>query len=215
MKNLIYRILLFSLIYISYSAFGQSKDMIYYNNLNKCQLTKAESNSYEPANFQPTNNLLRKTGQVPRYEGKKIIIQGRVLDKNCVPVPDSKVYLWQVGNDSKYPYKPLRKYVDQHRINTKSTSTFTGSGTATTDSNGEFTFITIYPGKVSKKIPYVNVRVEHRALGQLQAKLYLTDNYLIDSKDDRVVNNNPDKGINDTSIYNFDIVLSEIGLNKY
>ena len=50
-------------------------------------------NNYEPAAFNPTNNLLRKSGADPLYCGEKILLDLEVVDKNCVPISDAKIYL--------------------------------------------------------------------------------------------------------------------------
>ncbi|MBP7190306.1 MAG: intradiol ring-cleavage dioxygenase, partial [Rickettsiaceae bacterium] len=119
------------------------------------------------------NNLLRRNGRNPVFCGEKILIKGRVVDSNCVPVSDAKVYLWQVGCDGKYPYKPLRAGLNMAKFNLKkNASTFQGSGIATTNNNGEFVFITTYPVKSDSKSPYVNFRVSHRELGDLQTKFF-------------------------------------------
>lgn len=144
--------------------------------LNICKPTKKFMNNYEPKKFEPSNNLLRRNGREPVFCGEKIVIRGRVLDSNCVPISDAKVYLWQVGCDGKYPYEPLRSQVNEHYINHNSKSTFQGAGVATTNNNGEFQFITIYPAKSDHKLPYVNIRVEHRDAGELQTKFFMNHN---------------------------------------
>lgn len=160
-----------------------------HNKLNVCIPTKKFMNNYEPKVFEPSNNLLRRNGQEPVFCGEKIVIRGRVLDSNCVPISDAKVYLWQVGCDGKYPYEPLRNRVDERFINLSNKSTFQGSGIATTNNNGEFQFITIYPAKSDHKSPYINIRVEHRDVGELQTKFFMQRN------DD------------DSEFYEFDIVM--------
>ncbi len=197
-------ILLVSLLYSSNIAFAKddirfilrpgcsSNDSIvaptYNKKLKSCVPTKKFINNYEPKAFEPSNNLLRRNGAEPVFCGEKIIIRGRLLDSNCVPISDAKVYLWQVGCDSKYPYEPLRTIVNEHHINLASKSTFQGSGTATTNNKGEFQFVTIYPAKSDAKGPYVNIRVEHRDAGVLQTKFFMTHN-------------------DESELYDFDIIM--------
>ena len=143
----------------------------YHNAFNTCYPTKAAINNYEPKVFETSNNLMRKPGGNPVVCGEKLILRGRVLDKNCVPVADAKVYLWQVGCDGKYPYEPLRNVADSKYINIHSGSSFTGNGAATTDNNGEFQFITIYPAKSEHHKRNINIRIEHRELEALQTQI--------------------------------------------
>lgn len=165
--------MLYFLIALLLSSFPTlAAERINRNKLNSCTLSKEAKNNYEPEVFQLSNNLLRTPGGSPIVCGKRIVIKGKVLDRNCVPVSDAKVYLWQVGCDGKYPYRPLRTKTNSKYINTKSGSSFQGSGTATTDNNGEFQFITLYPAKSESKSPHINFRVEHRDIGEIQTEFF-------------------------------------------
>jgi protocatechuate 3,4-dioxygenase beta subunit len=201
--------ILFILQRFSAQALAEEGDRFYINKLNYCQLTKSSQNDYEPKVFSPTNNLLRKTGHQVMTCGQKIIIKGRVLDANCVPVSDAKVYLWQVGCDGKYPYETLKPKVDQALVNTESTASFLGNGTASTDNNGVFYFVTILP----PSHPHVNVRVKHYKLGRLQTSLKLTKQHI---SDEQVEHNDPLYGLlTENLVYNFDIVLSGVTTKSY
>ncbi|KJV57551.1 dioxygenase family protein [Orientia chuto str. Dubai] len=136
--------------------------------INACQATKIVTNNYEPGIFNSTNNLLRHVGQNYKLKDKIVIIRGTVVDKNCVPVLDAKVYLWQVDANGKYPYIPLKSAIDQSLISNNLESTFTGSGMTTTNNNGNFYFMTIYPAAVHNIPPHFNFRVKHMELGSLQ-----------------------------------------------
>ncbi len=186
----------------------------YPNKLNRCKITNSIIDDYEPKEFELSNNLLRKTGKEPAYCGTKIIIKGRLLDQNCVPVADAKVYLWQVGYDGKYPYIPLRTRIDKKMLNLASKSSFTGSGTATTNNKGEFYFVTIHPSKVHNKKANVNIRVEHRDLGQLQTKLYLS-NKNVDIENCGEVNQALYDVSDEVSVYQFDVVMPGKTLRRY
>jgi protocatechuate 3,4-dioxygenase beta subunit len=206
--------LLFLLVICLYNSIAFAKyDKFYPNGLNSCKVTKSMINDYEPSQFQITNNLLRLAGGQASYCGKKIVITGKVLDENCVPVSDAKVYLWQVGCDGKYPFTPLRQRIDKNMLNLKSKSTFTGSGTATTNNKGEFHFITIFPKPAGREIPHVNVRVEHRDLGKLQTKLYLSNANELGSYD--LIDPNLYNLDCEVDIYNFEIVLPGETLRRY
>jgi protocatechuate 3,4-dioxygenase beta subunit len=173
-----------------------------------CKATESTINNYEPIKFETANNLLRKTGQGAIFCGERILVYGRVLDQNCLPVSDAKVYIWQVNCSGKYPYKPLRNRIDKELVDTEGQTSFTGNGTATTNNNGEFVFITTYPQSVHDLQPHINVRVEHYMLGSIQSRLIL--------RGKRVKNpeHNPElKSIadfvqkNKTNVYSFEITL--------
>lgn len=155
--------------------------------LNKCHPAKAYIDDNEPDSFNKTNNLLRRSGANPLYCGQKTLLEIEVVDKNCVPLSDAKIYLWQVGCDKKYPYKPLRNKANKHMFHPISNSTFLGSGIATTNNIGGAKFLTIYPPSIEKKGPHVNVRVEHKDLGVFQTKIFLKNYELIQVDDYEVI----------------------------
>ncbi|MFY9589833.1 dioxygenase [Rickettsia endosymbiont of Halotydeus destructor] len=182
----------------------------YSNNLNSCKITKNILNDYEPKVFESTNNLLRKTGQLSKYSGEKILIKGRVLDQNCVPVSDAKIYLWQVGQDGRYPYEPLRVRVDKKRFYVNKDSSFTGSGIATSNNKGEYHFITMR----SSRFKNANIRVEHPSLKTLQTRLELVDKNICTDECGEI---SQDLFTIEQEIkaYCFDLVLSGTTLKRY
>ncbi len=178
------------------------------NKLNFCKITKPAENNYEPEVFETTNNLLRKAGEESLYCGEKIIVAGRLVDENCTPIADAKIYIWQVDCKGKYPYKPLKDHIDDKLVNVKNLTTFTGNGTATTNNKGEFHFITIYPKAVENLASHINIRVEHRKLGMLQTRLMLKNHKVSDPQ------NYPEldgiyeiAGKKNISIYNYQVVM--------
>lgn len=207
------KILLFLICININSVLAADRDKFYQNKLNHCNITKSKINDYEPEKFQTTNNLLRATGENSVYCGQKIIITGKVLDQNCVPVSDAKVYLWQVGCDGKYPYLPLRNRINKKMLNLSNGSSFTGSGIATTNNQGEFSFITIYPPSTPHEKSNVNIRVEHRNLGILQTKFYLLDSNILEN--DSEISPILSSVIDEARVYNFDIIMPGETLKRY
>lgn len=161
-----------AVFFLMTQCFVYADDKIYHNRLNTCTPTKATIDNYEPKKFNTSNNLLHAPGTVEAFCGEEIILEGTLLDVNCVPVSDAKIYVWQAGCDGKYPYTPLRSKIDKSLINTNPVSSFQGSGIATTDNKGQFQFVTIYPSKLLNSPPHINIRVEHRHLGILQTQLF-------------------------------------------
>jgi protocatechuate 3,4-dioxygenase beta subunit len=147
------------------------------NQANHCKISKESTNNYEPEKFNSTNNLLKSEGDLIYAKHDQIItIKGTLRDSFCVPVQDAKIYLWQPNEKGKYIYKILRKKFAQEGQEENPDSLFQGSGIATTDNNGEFTFTSIFPGPHNHEHPHINLRIEHRILGYLQTKIYLKQN---------------------------------------
>jgi protocatechuate 3,4-dioxygenase beta subunit len=187
---------------------------IYPNQLNRCKITRNIFNDYEPKVFEPTNNLLRKTGKLSKFYGEKILIKGKILDQNCVPVADAKVYLWQAGSSGKYPYEPLKTRIDKKRFTSKSDSSFTGSGIATTNNKGEYYFISMLPYQSSRYLRSANIRIEHSSLTTLETRLDLSNKNMCDNECGEV---NPiliEPQENMVS-YCFDLVLQGTTLRRY
>lgn len=206
--------LLLAYILVTSSFAAAEPEAFYFNNLNRCEITEEQGNDYEPEKFQPTNNLLRKPGQVALFCGEKILVHGKVLDEDCTPVSDAKVYAWQVDCGGRYPYQPLKDMIDEDLIDLNSDTTFTGNGVATTNNNGEFYFLTIYPAAVHSMLPHINIRVEHRRLGELQTSVVL--------KNHKVKNPmlKPELAAlaaeaSDASIYDFKIVMPGESIRDY
>lgn len=96
-----------------------------------------------------------------RVAGKRISIEGRVIDGDGRPVNDALVEIWQAGADGKYGRKGFR-----------------GFGRSATDDNGVFRFRTIRPGRVAGpagklQAPHIAVNVFMRGLlKQLVTRIY-------------------------------------------
>jgi protocatechuate 3,4-dioxygenase alpha subunit len=73
--------------------------------------------------------------------GERVIIQGRILDGDGVPVPDALVEIWQANSHGKYahPEDTQNKPLDKG---------FHGYGRVPTSPEGVFPFTTIKPGPV-------------------------------------------------------------------
>lgn len=131
-----------------------------------------EDKTSYPEEFNRTNNLARASDNgFYQAEGDKIIIYGRVLDRNCVPVSDAKIYLWQANKEGYVQYeiqkpndfKHHQKWIDPN---------FNGTGVTNTDNLGRFQFITIMPGSFTKVTPHIHFIVEHKTLKKLSSKFY-------------------------------------------
>jgi protocatechuate 3,4-dioxygenase beta subunit len=82
-------------------------------------------------------DLTRQHGAPPI--GERIVIQGRVLEENGQPVPNTLIEIWQANAAGRYLHK-----LDQHKAPLD--PNFTGEGYALTDELGQYRFMTIRPG---------------------------------------------------------------------
>jgi protocatechuate 3,4-dioxygenase beta subunit len=103
------------------------------------------NNLPKPISFASTNNLVHKTGSFETAKGETIIIAGRLIDKNCIPISNGVVKIWQADSKGLMSY---RNSADQSQA--AGDPNFSGTGTATTDNLGRFIIYTVYPGLQSK-----------------------------------------------------------------
>jgi protocatechuate 3,4-dioxygenase beta subunit len=86
----------------------------------------------------PTDNdLTRQHAGEPL--GERIIVNGRVLDGNGRPVPNSLIEVWQANAGGRYLHNR-----DDHRAPLD--PNFSGAGRTLTDADGNYKFVTIKPG---------------------------------------------------------------------
>ena len=71
--------------------------------------------------------------------GERIVIDGRVLDENERPVPETLVEIWQANAAGRYAHAQ-----DTH--DAPLDPNFTGAGRMLTDADGHFRFMTVKPG---------------------------------------------------------------------
>ena len=134
-----------------------------------------------PLRFNSTNNLARpKDSAFYQAEGEKITIYGRVLDSNCTPVSDAKIFIWQANKKGDYQYElksPSSKH-HHHWIDPN----FSGTGITNSDNLGRFNFTTIKPGSHHKITPHIHIMVVHPKLKKLTSKIFFpTTKKIIDT----------------------------------
>jgi protocatechuate 3,4-dioxygenase beta subunit len=71
--------------------------------------------------------------------GERIIIEGRVIDEEGCPVPETLVEIWQANAAGRYAHR-----IDDHAAPLD--PNFSGAGRALTDKGGRYRFVTIKPG---------------------------------------------------------------------
>ncbi len=96
----------------------------------------------QPEEFSRTNNLYKKVGSFETAIGQKVMIVGRLMDKNCVPINQGVMRFWQVDDEGQISYK-----VKGGGVKSIGDKNFVGSGVANSDNMGRFIIFTIVPGK--------------------------------------------------------------------
>ncbi len=200
-----------------------------------CRETPMVWDKKRQPNIYMGNNLWRYVGSADFANGTYIIIEGRILDKNCVPVPNAVVEIWQLdanGYDSNYyddiPESNLTLSMESMKNADKN---FVGSGTAITNNLGQYKIYTIVPGTDSQyRLPHINFAIRHQDFNEFITQMYFPEDSILE-KDKFMMKYfknidvrklliakkyTVDKKIlpeRDVVIYKFDIVLKNV--NKY
>lgn len=125
-----------------------------------------------PKSFNTTNNLARSPESgFYKAQGQRIVIYGRLMDKNCVPINDAKIFIWQANMNGYFQYKSATK----HKVKWYDPN-FDGTGITNTDNLGRFNLVTILPGSASKVTPHINLKIEHPMLKDFSTKVYFPAN---------------------------------------
>lgn len=126
-----------------------------------CHATPKVSDLMPLPEFANSNNLRRLTGSIYTARGMPIVIIGKVVDLNCVPIQNAVINIWQKNANGVYNFD-----IKQRRLWDKN---FSSTGTATTDNNGTFRVVTILPGG---KSPAINFLVKHADFPTLETKFH-------------------------------------------
>jgi protocatechuate 3,4-dioxygenase alpha subunit len=110
----------------------------------------------------------------PGVAGERVVLEGRVLDGDGVPVPDALLEIWQANAHGRYahPDDKQDKPLDP---------TFKGYGRVATDEGGRFRLTTIKPGPVpgphgTTQAPHLAVSIFMRGLlKRLVTRVYFPD----------------------------------------
>jgi protocatechuate 3,4-dioxygenase beta subunit len=186
----------------------------------ECEVTPQVWQLIKWPKIQTTNNLRRKTGRSLIAHGEKLVVEGKVVDSNCVPVVGAIVEIWQANAFGKLENQKLIK-------DGKHDENFSHTGKAITDNLGNFQFLTVNPGVIKGRAPFINFRIKHRDFGITETVMFFENqsandydpiltNEVKSNKQDLLVakaknSNNDESG--EGVVYRFDITLE--GKNKY
>ena len=140
--------------------------------------------------------------------GERIIIEGRVLDEDERPVPETLVEIWQANAAGRYAHAQ-----DAH--DAPLDPNFSGAGRVLTDTDGHFRFVTIKPGAYpwqnhenAWRPPHVHFSVFGRSfLTRLVTQMYFPGDPLLEF--DPIFNSIPTVRARERLISAFDLELTE------
>jgi protocatechuate 3,4-dioxygenase beta subunit len=137
-----------------------------------CSITPEIYSSVTPKHFNTSNNLRRKTGSGFFSAGRVMIINGRLLDAACTPISSATINIWQTDSYGKYLHEAhMMEDSDDNNYD----QYFSGTGSATTDNLGYFSFITVFPGSHENRAPHIKFMVQHRDFIDFQTEMFFSD----------------------------------------
>ena len=140
--------------------------------------------------------------------GERIIVQGRVLDEDGRPIPQTLVEVWQANAAGRYAHR-----VDDHPAPLD--PNFSGAGRTVTDEEGRYRFLTIRPGAYPWRNHPNAWRPAHihfslfgtAFLSRLVTQMYFSGDPLMPL--DPVLNSIPDERARQRLVSKFDINVTE------
>lgn len=146
-----------------------------------CELTppQAEGPFYPgEAEFDLNTDLTQVVGKKTRAEGQVIYVTGKVIDKNCKPIENANVEIWQACASGKYnnPNDPNPAPLDPH---------FRYWAETYTNEKGEYSFKTIIPGAYPAgdgwvRPPHIHVKASKLGFLDLTTQMYFKGHPLND-----------------------------------
>jgi protocatechuate 3,4-dioxygenase beta subunit len=149
-----------------------------------CTPSSEMETDIKPGVYPSYNDLTRPVGVFEDEYLEKVLLRGVVVDKKCIPVPNTKLLLWQ--NDEYGKRRYLKKFAseqDRHIMNDQMHGKFVGAGSTLSDSEGRFFFITVDPGSKEKgsSKSKINISALGKGLISFETQIKLSDT-IIDKK---------------------------------
>lgn len=175
-----------------------------------CVPTQSIDITNEPREIISNNNLTQKVGALSDKLMPKIIIMGRIRDKNCVTISDAAISVWQTDQYGAYRYiRAIDNNDSIYHMNNQILSNFQGVGSATSTTTGEFAFITVHPSKGrSNASETINLEITHDKFPDLTTKIFLVDKgQKLPNRHYVAAHNSKTVVADGVKVYYFDIVL--------
>jgi len=114
------------------------------------------------------NYLQLPAGKAIEAPGQKVLIEGQVLDDACVPVSNAIVEIWQNDPYGRWILANPEDLADSKPV-------FDGAGRTSTDNQGVFHFITLFPAASGGMAPNFNIRILAHPLHPFATVLYFAN----------------------------------------
>ncbi|MGN7678794.1 MAG: protocatechuate 3,4-dioxygenase [Anaplasma sp.] len=125
-----------------------------------------------PLVFNLSNNLSRKPGSSTVADGELIYVVGRVTDAECRPLGNVNVFIWQADSRGFYSGGASASGTGSDAGSGTYDVNFSGSGKATTDNLGNFSFITVMPGRHMGRSPRIHFLVKREGFPEFQTEMF-------------------------------------------
>lgn len=112
-----------------------------------------------------SSRIALPAGKAVYARGELIYFSGVVYDRDCVPIANASVELWQTNTEGKYRYSDTGELLSPD-------PSFAGSGKAMTNNLGEYQFLTVFPGPYGRRAPHVHIRVTHEDFPTLFTEVF-------------------------------------------
>lgn len=109
-------------------------------------------------------DLTQLKGQNGVAKGQHIIVYGIVTDKDCKPLQNAIVEIWNANHFGRYKHEFDNKgEVDPY---------FQGWGQAITNEKGEYRFKTVFPGLYANRARHIHFKISRRNYHELTTQLF-------------------------------------------
>ncbi len=117
------------------------------------ELTGDEA-EYPNGKIANTSNLRRKTGIALIAAGDRIYFTGKIVDSDCVPIPEAFIEVWHADSVGAYSFNLADMKPSKY-------PQIVGTGRTTTNNEGNFSVLKIFPGNYKNRAPHINFRITH------------------------------------------------------
>lgn len=118
----------------------------------------------------PTNNLRRLSGSPFFAKGVPLYIEGRVFDISGRPIKNVIIQITQTNHYGSYNFL-VEKTSAVHD------PYFSSGGVATTNNLGEYSFLTIMPGRYENRAPHIHFNIKHKQF-ELETEMFFSNHPL-------------------------------------
>ncbi|MGE3973935.1 MAG: hypothetical protein AB7F59_05345 [Bdellovibrionales bacterium] len=157
-------------------------------------VVREDNNPMTPLHLANDEDLTLIKGRNGMASGQVVHVVGKVTDKNCKPIPNATIVIWQASESGRYNHKGdsenhdfrdprdgkiVKRTLDQH---------FQSWGRTTTNQNGDYKFKTIVPGFYPADLqaqwyrpPHIHFMISATGFPQLVTQMYFRGEKLVEN----------------------------------